>query len=493
MLGYLLLTVALVLVAFHFWKRRYLPPGPYGLPIVGYLPWLNPKSPYLTLTDLSKKYGSIYGLNLGSVYTVVLTNPKTIRTTFSKDATTGRAPLYLTHGIMKGYGLICAEGNLWKDQRKFIHSCLRNLGGSKISPHKGRMEALIMKHVLEFVEWAKETNEEFVDPLEPLRHSVGSIMNTIVFGRTWSRDDETWKWLQHLQEEGIKHIGVAGPLNFLPFLRFAPTFNRTMRFLIQGKLKTHRFYQKVIDEERVSSSGPDGNLDTDTYTNLIQGFLIEREKRRDTDDFGRYYSDQQFYHLLADVFGAGLDTTLTTLRWFLLYMATRPDLQQKARDEISTVLGDSLLSCECQSKLPFVEACIAETQRIRSVVPLGIPHGTVSDIEIDGYRIPKGTMLVPLQWAIHMNDVEYKNSNEFNPYNFYKDGVFLKRDNFIPFQNGKRMCVGDELARMMLFLFCSVTLISFKLGLDDKGEPNLEGECGITLTPKSYRLKFISI
>lgn len=58
-----------------------------------------------------------------------------------------------------------------------------------------------------------------INTLEALRHGLGSIMNQIVFGKTWSKDDETWKWLQHLQEEGTKHIGVAGPLNFLPFLR----------------------------------------------------------------------------------------------------------------------------------------------------------------------------------------------------------------------------------------------------------------------------------
>lgn len=57
------------------------------------------------------------------------------------------------------------------------------------------------------------------DPVDVLRHSVGSVMNRLTFGKVWSRDDATWKWLQDLQEEGTKHIGVAGPLNFLPFLR----------------------------------------------------------------------------------------------------------------------------------------------------------------------------------------------------------------------------------------------------------------------------------
>ena len=44
-------------------------------------------------------------------------------------------------------------------------------------------------------------------------------MNSIVFGKTYDEDDELWKWLQLMQEEGVKHIGVSGPLNFLPLLR----------------------------------------------------------------------------------------------------------------------------------------------------------------------------------------------------------------------------------------------------------------------------------
>lgn len=93
-----------LLLSYIFWKNTGLPPGPWGIPILGYLPWVDPKTPYLTFTELSKKYGPIYGLSLGSIYAVVVTEPKVIKHLFFKDATIGRAPLYLTHGIMNGYG-----------------------------------------------------------------------------------------------------------------------------------------------------------------------------------------------------------------------------------------------------------------------------------------------------------------------------------------------------------------------------------------------------
>lgn len=81
-----------------------LPPGPWQLPIVGYLPWIDAEKPHESLTKLSRIYGPVCGFRMGSVYTVLLSEPRLIKQTLAKDAFAGRAPLYLTHGIMQGYG-----------------------------------------------------------------------------------------------------------------------------------------------------------------------------------------------------------------------------------------------------------------------------------------------------------------------------------------------------------------------------------------------------
>lgn len=151
-------------------KGRRLPPGPWQLPLFGYLPWIDPEKPHETLTKLSRVYGPVCGFRMGSVYTVLLSDPQLIRQSFAKDSITNRAPLYLTHGIMKGYGkvslvpyllpvhpsvvycfapgIICAEGEQWKDQRKFISNCLRNFGMVK---HEGAKRDKMEKRISDAV------------------------------------------------------------------------------------------------------------------------------------------------------------------------------------------------------------------------------------------------------------------------------------------------------------------------------------------------------
>lgn len=85
-----------------------------------------------------------------------------------------------------------------------------------------------------------------------------------------------------------------------------------MASLIDGKLKTHQIYQTFIDEHRARLEKTD---------NILAAF--DDVMRSNANNPG-YFTQPQCYHLLADLFGAGTDTTFTTLRWFLLFMATHP-------------------------------------------------------------------------------------------------------------------------------------------------------------------------
>ncbi|XP_024945639.1 cytochrome P450 306a1 isoform X2 [Cephus cinctus] len=385
-------------------------------------------------------------------------------------------------------GLICAEGKLWREQRRFAVSCLKNLGMLKFGGKRDRLEARIIGAVDESVsKLSVHSGRQGVDPFETLHHCLGNLMNRIVFGKDYREDDVVWKWLRHLQEEGVKHIGVAGPLNFLPILRLLPRFSKVFDYLIDGKRKTHQVYKQIIAEHRNQVDNGEETMDS-----VLAAFDDEMRRRMNSDDPG-HFTEPQFLHFLADLFGASTDTTLATIRWFLLFMVAYPEEQLRIQQELDAVLRGKNVSLDDRSALPYLEAAIAETQRIRSVVPVGIPHGTTEDTLIAGYEVPKGSMVVPLQWAIHMNPKYWQDPTKFKPERFIaQDGSLAKPEAFLPFQTGKRMCLGEDLAKMMLFLFTGRILQRLNLTSPEDQQLDLTGECGITMTPKPYRLIFTS-
>ncbi|XP_076639914.1 cytochrome P450 enzyme phantom isoform X2 [Colletes latitarsis] len=491
-LAYAILLASLFLLAYFFVRNRRrmrrLPPGPWQLPILGYLPWIDAEKPHESLTKLARTYGPVCGLRMGSVYTVLLSDPRIIKQAFAMDACAGRAPLYLTHGIMQGYGLVCAEGNRWRDQRKFVSICLRNFGMVKHDgPKRDRLEKRILDAANECVSKLEQRSTDGpIDPLDTLHHCMGNLVNSIVFGKTYGENEQVWKWLRHLQEEGVKHIGIAGPLNFLPILRFLPRYGQTIRHILDGKEKTHRVYRGILDEHRARTAPT-----TPGNESFLAAF-DEQMRKENMDD--SYFTESQLYHLLADLFGAGTDTTLTTLRWFLLFIAVHPDEQEKLRLEMDRCLdAGEEPTLKDRDSMPRLEAALAEVQRLRSVAPLGIPHGTSEDTQIGEYDVPKGAMIVPVQWAVHTDPAYWQDPLEYRPERFLaEDGTFFKPESFLPFQTGKRVCVGEELARMILFLFAARILRALNISVPSNETVDLEGDCGITLVPKPHRLMFVA-
>lgn len=345
-----------------------------------------------------------------------------------------------------------------------------------------------------------ESELGLLDPLPALQHTLGNIVNDLVFGLTYARDDPNWLYLQQLQEEGLKLIGVSGVVNFLPWLRHWPANRRSIRFLLDGKEKTHRIYDRIIhrcerqmelQREKAKQERENEQQEQQQQQlasppaphSILEHFLQERQP------YSQLYCDEQLRHLLADLFGAGVDTALATLRWFLLYMAREQRCQQRLQAELRQLSATPTLA-ELEP-IVYLRACLSEVQRIRSVVPLGIPHGVERDVTIGDYFVQRGSMVLVLQWAIHMNPEVWPEPEQFRPERFINaDGEYAAPAQFIPFQTGKRMCPGDELARMVLTLFTGRILRRFRVQIDRQEEVSMEGECGITLAPAHYKLRF---
>ena len=113
------LTIILPVI---FWKNVYRKkclPGPWNLPVIGYLHKLNPAAPYLTLTELAKKYGPVYSIKLGFVNVVVIAEVKILKKVLAKNEALERPSLYMTNTTFENKGTTFEPDK----HRKFHYRC----------------------------------------------------------------------------------------------------------------------------------------------------------------------------------------------------------------------------------------------------------------------------------------------------------------------------------------------------------------------------------
>uniref|UniRef100_A0A914CHP6 Cytochrome P450 n=2 Tax=Acrobeloides nanus TaxID=290746 RepID=A0A914CHP6_9BILA len=214
--------------------------------------------------------------------------------------------------------------------------------------------------------------------------------------------------------------------------------------------------------------------------------MYKREKENNLEEF----TEHQLLISVYDLFSAGLETTATTSRTFILYMLHYPEIQAKIHSELDNVIGrENLITMSDQSRLPYLNAAIQELQRIAVLLPLGGQHIVLEDVNMEGYKIPKGTIVIPQFQSVHLDEELYPNPELFDPERHLdQNGAFIKDDRIIPFSLGKRACLGESLARMELFLFLSHLLQKFEFRPEIKGKvPPIEYITGFLLSPKAFK------
>jgi len=187
---------------------------------------------------------------------------------------------------------------------------------------------------------------------------------------------------------------------------------------------------------------------------------------------------------------AGVATTTMTLYCLIAMMCTRPHIQQKLQQEIDSVIGGRKPTLADRPNMPYVEATIMETLRFLSHVPMALPHKAIVDTTVCGYRVPKGTTVYPHLWAMHHDDTFWEKPTEFHPEHFLDDkGCLLEPDHIrrrrlMPFGAGRRVCMGEALAKNRIFLFTTSLLQEFDFS---KVNSSAETACDI----EKYPLKFL--
>ncbi|KAI9547603.1 hypothetical protein NQZ68_014869 [Dissostichus eleginoides] len=433
----LLFSVIFILTADYFKNRRSgsFPPGPRGLPIVGNIFSVDYQRTHESMTELAGTYGDVYSLRMGQSWMVVLNRFEVLKEALvtQGDSLSDRPDLPLFVDISSGLGIVFSNGNTWKQQRRFALSTLKYFGFGKKS-----LEPIILD---EFSYCAKD---------------IKSYNGLEIEGSIWTQLYNSFPWL----------------------MRRLPGPHQTVQHI----------WNDVKDFIRVEIKKHKQNWDPSDPRDYIDCFLNEIQTGKGQAD--NTFDEENLVGSAWDLFLAGSETTSTTLRWAFLFMAKYPEMQTKVQAEIDRVIGQSRQpSMEDRGNLPYTDAVIHEIQRMGNIVPLNLPHVTNRDVQLGGYTIPKGVTIIPNLTSVLYDKNEWETPNTFNPGHFLnKEGKFVKRAAFIPFSAGKRQCLGENLARMELFLFFTSFMQHFNFSMPAGVKPVLDFRFGITLAPVEYEI-----
>ncbi|XP_048194594.1 cytochrome P450 2C5-like isoform X2 [Perognathus longimembris pacificus] len=477
------------LLLFSIWRqkaeRRKLPPGPTPLPIIGNILQLDIKDVTKSLTNFSKVYGPVFTLYFGMKPTVVLYGYEAVKEALIDhgEEFSGRGKVPLFDQVYKGLGIIFSNGHRWKEMRRFALMTLRNFGMGKRS-----IEERVQEEAHCLVEELRKTNGSPCDPTFILGCAPCNVICSIVFQNRFDYKDQNFLYLMKTLNEDSK-ISSSPWIqiyNLFPnLLQYAPGSHKTV---LKNADYVESYILKKVKEHEES-------LDVNNPRDFIDCFLIKmkQENHKEPSEFTK----ENLTVVATDLFGAGTETTSTTLRYGLLLLMKHPHVIAKVKEEIDHVIGRHRSPCmKDRSQMPYTDAVIHEIQRYIDLLPNNMPHEVTRDIKFRGYLIPKGTTIMTSLTSVLHDHKEFPNPETFDPGHFLdKSGNFKKSDYFMPFSSGKRMCAGEGLARMELFLFLTTILQNFNLkALMDPQDLNTRPVVnGLASVPPSYQLCFLPV
>jgi len=454
-------------------------PGPKGLPLIGNLLQLDIKKIHRMLEGWSEQYGKRYRIKLGGKDVVVISDTELINHILRNRPATFRRlssiePVFKEVGA---HGLFSAEGDDWKRQRKIVMKALDKAHLRHFFPTLRKITERLKKRW----EDAAEKNIE-VDILQDLMRYTVDVTTQLAFGY----DSNTIECDEDVIQKHLAHVlpavnrRVNSPFPYWQFFKLPAD-----KALDKAMVEIRAEVSKIIKQCRLKLA--DNPELKQAPTNFLEAILS------DVDGSDESFSDEEIFGNILTILIAGEDTTANSLAWVFHYLTKYPEVQRKLQCESMSILGDEKIATDIASmeRLPFFDAVMTETLRLKSVVPVMF-FEPKNDIELGGLSLPKGTPLFILTRKISVDESNVEDAGSFKPERWLTERNKVTDNSLqlanIPFGAGPRFCPGRHLSLLESKMVLSMLCQSFSATRSSKKSPDEIFE--FTMMPDELNIKF---
>jgi cytochrome P450 len=409
------------------------PPGPRGHWLLGSLP--DRRRDALGFYErIHREYGDIIGFRLGAVPVVMLCHPK-----YAKHVLLDHADKYGKGGMPErlrpalGDGLLTAEGDFWLRQRRLMQPAF----------HREKLAAL--------VESMAEAAEAHVESWQPGELDIAQDMLTLTMGiagkglfgaELGGKADAVGPALSVALEESNRRL-----LAYFDLPLWVPTPGN-LRLQKAIRALDEVVFHIIEQRRRGESAGND-----------LLALLMEA---RD-EETGAAMDDRQLRNEVLTLFLAGHETTASALAWMCHLLAQHPEEQERLRAEAFAVCGMRPVRDDDLRRLERCNMAFQESMRLYPPA-WGIPRASRVDDVIDGYHVPRRTLVFVSTWLIHRHREFWPDAEVFDPGRFDKQrSEGRPRQAFIPFGTGQRTCIGGSFATVESLVTVATLLRRYRI------------------------------